>query len=263
MARNMATHVAKMLWLILSSLFYLGALTLARLLYIFDVYHPRGELYIYGSSILWNATTKQSLAAVALVALISGIGASLALCSKRYSQGGYVFLGMMLFLSALIMTAGTPVLTRILNVASQGTVRASAEIEFVQSDLTIRGELGCYGGYFESENGATQCYICSSVDNYGPFSYRPFAEIMGEDDYFVTTQDGRFLSITEREYDDGCWVSVKQYRTAEAMKTKIDHLDEMGKFAAQADYENHRGDVQDKSWVFREMADQLEGVIIE
>lgn len=133
-----------------------------------------------------------------------------------------------------------------------GTIRSMKEIELWQEDLTLRGELGIYGAYLETEDttGTKEeaYFICREVDVYGPFSYPVLSERVdvsfasGEELFAETVVDGQMMlkSLTLREYDDGYWAIVKQFVSAEDVRVEIEHIEDLRRYATQAEYHLHR-----------------------
>ena len=147
-----------------------------------------------------------------------------------------------------------------------GTIQAGLDKTFQQEDLALVGELGTYGGLLEdTETGAKDYYICRSVDNYGPFSFpalvssdaQPFIDESFELFIYEAEEDSAY-SLTMRHYDDGYWISVKRFASAEKLGVEIESVADMEKYILQLEYANHYPTNGSESSLLRDLRQELD-----
>lgn len=223
-------------------------------------FDKRGTTFVVmGRMIAWTPGTKQVLGYTVL-------GSLLVLCLISLAARGYAMIVKSLVAAIPIsLLANYWLCNAILVDHGVGTIRSNMETELWQEDLSLRGELGVYGGYFESTDGADAAYyICDRVDAYGPFSYQVIRDwdglnLSNGDEFFASSEeDGLIIlkSVTLREYDDGFWVIAKEFVSAEDVRVDIEHIGDLQKYVLQAKYALHRGQT-DSHGVISEMHDNI------
>lgn len=228
------------------------------------LWHSRGQNAVFlGQTIPWTANTKYTLGMVILVSIV--------LMLITYVSGviSASYCLRMAIIIIITMAADFAVVRSTINDAGVGTIQASLDVEEVhQSDFAVEGELGVYGGCFEmveSEDDpdgiALACEtgvyaICRKIDAYGPFSYpmlndRDDMKFSEGAEVFASIPDesGLLRSVTMREYHDGYWLIVKRFAYADDLRVEINHLEDLRKYIAQAEYTVHRDlvDSEDQS----------------
>lgn len=205
---------------------------------------------------IWLKTIARCSASwgIVVIILIALVFAVIATAVVFYDAHGATFpIALLVFLIGLIMVVAAiyalaaATTGHFLDKRGIGTIQANLDETFQQEDLALKGELGTYGGLLEdTETGAKDYYICRSVDNYGPFSFQvlvssevqPFAD--GSFEQFVySAEDDSAYSLTMRHYDDGYWVSVKRFASAEKLGVEINSLADMEKYIIQLEFTNH------------------------